>query len=33
MARMTELYGQHFGVRGTIPATYQVIYGFGRKGG
>jgi len=31
MARMTELYGQHYGSQGTIPATYQVIYGFGRK--
>lgn len=29
--RMMEIYAKAFGANGTIPATYQVVYGVGRK--
>jgi malonyl-CoA O-methyltransferase len=31
MQRMIKLYGDRFGAGGDIPATYEVIYGTGRK--
>jgi malonyl-CoA O-methyltransferase len=33
MLTMMEIYRRDFGVNGAIPATYEVIYGAGRKGG